>query len=654
MERDPFPALVVADRTLPFRVALGVVAVGMVGAGLFLRTDDGATARGAVAATVTVDFGTAVASVPASDIGATISGYGNGTYVANDAAHQERLRSLGLGLLRIELRFREPGDPSSGVVCNSLGCDEGIDGAAWVAGIGAVGAEPLLVLPIDPDHSVEQDAADAVALAGFFADQGVAVHHFVVGNEPDLGGNQQATGVEDYSARFNAIADALHAADADHQVGGPTLAGLAEEYVDPFLRASGARLDFYDLHRYGRCGDATEPIDPGQYREAIDWVEGRLADLVPDRAREIGIQVGEFNMDCDREQPGPLAFDAVLWNARVLGTILATDARAIQFSDRNEGLGLVSEGTQGDYQAGEPHPIYHGIGMFTGEGLFRGFGATMVRAESSADAVDVFASDGEKNVVLVNTAEEAATVGLDLQGLDGDATAAVWRSTEADMTPYADGEVAIAGGAGTVALPARSVTTLVLDPGAGAGSTTTAPPSPTPTTTAPVSPTTTTTSASTATTAPPPATTAPPGMPADGEGLQAEYFPTADLTGTPQVRVEPRVLLDVEHEPFEGFPADGWSVRWTGWVRVHQLGDHVFTTTTDGGVRLYVDDAVLVDAWDDHAIRDDTATAALTPGWHTVRLEYRNPSEVAYAKLAWSGPGFARETIAADRLRPSM
>jgi hypothetical protein len=588
-----------------------------------------------VAAEVTVDFGRAIATTPRTDFGTTISGYGNGSYVANDEAHQARLRDLGVGLLRIELRFREPGNPASGVRCNSLGCAEDVTGEQWVAGIEAVGAEPLLVLPIDPAHPVEQDAADAVALARFFADQGVPIRHFVVGNEPDLGGNQPKTGVDDYSARFNAIADALHAASDEYQVGGPTLAGLSPDYVDPFLRASGAKLDFYDLHRYGRCGDGTEPVDPDAYREAIDFVKGRLDELVPDRADEIGIQVGEYNADCDRKQLGPLRFDAVLWTARVLGTILATDARAIQFSDKNEGLGLVGEGTGNSLGDGEPHPAYHGIGMFTGEGRFRRFGETMVEAESSADEVDVFASTGEKNVVLVNTAGEEAEVDLRLTGLDGDVAAAVWRSTEGEPAPTADGEVAIAGGAASATLPARSVTTLVVAPDEGA--------------TDPSAPSTSTP----ATTAPAAEVPDPEGMPETGEGLEAEYFPTVELTGTARSRVDDRVLLDYEHEPFEGFPPDGWGVRWSGWVRVDRLGDHVFTATSAGGVRVTIDGGVVIDAWDPHDIRDDQGTAALTAGWHEITVEYQNPTGVAYAKLAWAGPGFERVTIPADHLRPA-
>jgi len=643
---DPFdPPPPGTPTTWGFRVGVAVAAVVLVAAGLGLRLGGSMAPTAAVPATVTVDFGTAVATVDPTDIGATISGYGNGSYVANDEAHQARLRTLGLGLLRIELKFAEAGNPESGVVCNSLGCDAAIPGADWIAGIKAVGAQPLLVLPIDPDHPAETDAADAVALARFFTAQGLPVTNFVVGNEPDLGGNQKKMGVEEYSRRFNLIADALHAADAEAAVGGPTVAGLGAGYVDPFLRASGGKLDFLDFHRYGRCSD-----DPGvqNYATAVEWARGRIAELVPDRAGEIPIQVGEFNLECDRKEPGSFSHEATLWGAGALGTILRADARAVQFSDKNEGLGLVSEGGAGGFAAGDPHPIYHAIGMFTGEGLFRRFGTTVVEAASGNDALQVFASTGEKNVVVVNTSEETADVELAFEGLGaGEVAADVWQSTADGMAPHAAEGVTLTDGKGSVALPARSVTTLVLAPDAAEpapGTTTVVPPSSS--SSSSTSTTVDTTPSSTTTIAPPPGA-------GQGSGLRAEYFPRVDLTGPSHVRVEPRVALDYEHAPFADFPVDGFSVRWTGWVRVDALGEYTFTTTSDDGVRLWLDDALLVDQWTEHSIRDDSAPAALTPGWHAVRLEFYDSAEIAFARLSWQGPGFEREVIPTDRLSPA-
>jgi hypothetical protein len=102
-----------------FRVALTAVTVVAVVLALVVRVVDAATARGAAASSVTVDFTKTIATVPATDIGATISGYGGDTTVASSEVHQKLLKSLGLGLLRIELRYSEPGKPESKVVCNS-------------------------------------------------------------------------------------------------------------------------------------------------------------------------------------------------------------------------------------------------------------------------------------------------------------------------------------------------------------------------------------------------------------------------------------------------------------------------------------------------------------------------------------------------------
>lgn len=624
-----------------FRLALVAITVLALTVGLVLRLVDQATARGAVASTITVDFTKTIATVPATDIGATVSGYGGDTTVANSEAHQELLRKLGVGLLRIELRYEEPGNGQSKVVCNSLGCEKGISGADWLKGIKAVGAEPMLVLPTDPEHSAETDVKDAVNLAKFAADQGVPVTRFVVGNEPDYGGNQKKLSAEEYTKRFNMIADALHAANAEYQVGGPTLANAIDPgvppkdaavlgFTDTFLRNSGAKADFFDFHHYNQCEETpseeealTERVR--RYRMHIDKVRAQIKELVPARADRMGIQLGEFNVVCDRKEPRALTHLATLGGAAVLGTILATDANAIQFSDRNEGLGLVSD-------AGHVQPIYHGIGMFTGEGLFRRFGTKMVEAKSENDALFVFASTDAKNVVIVNTAKEAADTSIAFTGLaDTEAKGDVWQSTGDKMTPHKTGDLAIAGGKATLEVPARSVMTLVIDPGTGQ-------PAPTETTTTTTVPATTTTVAG-----------APAG---EGAGLTAEYFDNPDLTGKTHKRVEPRVYLDYEHAPFEDFEADTWSARWTGAVLVDALGTYTFTTTSDDGVRLWIDDSLVVDKWDAHTIRDDAGQVALTPGWHTVKLEFHDQAEIAFLKLSWQGPGLEREVVPSDHLKP--
>ncbi|HMG39899.1 MAG TPA: PQQ-dependent sugar dehydrogenase [Acidimicrobiales bacterium] len=191
------------------------------------------------------------------------------------------------------------------------------------------------------------------------------------------------------------------------------------------------------------------------------------------------------------------------------------------------------------------------------------------------------------------------------------------------------------------------------------------PPSPDPT----ASTTTTTDGTSPSSTTEPPATTEPPSteppspsttttgpagtLPGDPGGLRAEYFDNVDLTGTSHSRVEPRVYLDYEHEPFEDFEADTFSVRWTGELRVDTAGEYTLTTTSDDGARLWVDDQLLVDAWSSHAVRDDARKVTLAAGRHRIRMEYYEDTGVAVARLSWAGPGIPREVIPGPNLHPA-
>ena len=48
--------------------------------------------------------------------------------------------------------------------------------------------------------------------------------------------------------------------------------------------------------------------------------------------------------------------------------------------------------------------------------------------------------------------------------------------------------------------------------------------------------------------------------------------------------------------------ADNFSVRWSGQVLAPVTGTYTFTTTSDDGVRLYVNGQLLIDNWTDHAV----------------------------------------------------
>ena len=81
------------------------------------------------------------------------------------------------------------------------------------------------------------------------------------------------------------------------------------------------------------------------------------------------------------------------------------------------------------------------------------------------------------------------------------------------------------------------------------------------------------------------------------QGLQAEYFTSNDLSGTPAVtRVDNQVDFDWDVDPIPvSTNQGGFSAKWTGQVRPQINGDYVFKIRGDGGLRLIVNGQTLVD-----------------------------------------------------------
>jgi hypothetical protein len=61
-----------------------------------------------------------------------------------------------------------------------------------------------------------------------------------------------------------------------------------------------------------------------------------------------------------------------------------------------------------------------------------------------------------------------------------------------------------------------------------------------------------------------------------------------------------------------------------------------FTAVSDDGVRIYVDDRVIIDAWYTHAVRTFTAETYLASGHHLVRVEYYEDWGDAVVSVWWT------------------
>jgi PKD repeat protein len=117
---------------------------------------------------------------------------------------------------------------------------------------------------------------------------------------------------------------------------------------------------------------------------------------------------------------------------------------------------------------------------------------------------------------------------------------------------------------------------------------------------------------------------------------KAEYYNNGKLQGSP-VRVRNEAGIDYNWglgSPAPGVPADNFSARWTRKVDF-QGGTYVFSVWVDDGVRLWIDDALVIDSWKDSKSRLIQAERQISGGKHRVKVEYYEHSGVAQIEVTW-------------------
>jgi hypothetical protein len=123
-----------------------------------------------------------------------------------------------------------------------------------------------------------------------------------------------------------------------------------------------------------------------------------------------------------------------------------------------------------------------------------------------------------------------------------------------------------------------------------------------------------------------------------GAGWRGEYYANRDLSGSAAlVRYDPAIDFDWQGgSPDPALPADDFSVRWTRTLGFTP-GTYRFHTSSDDGVRIYVDGNRVVDAWGGaHAPNTRSGEITLSSGQHTVVVEYYERGGNASAHVWWN------------------
>lgn len=138
-------------------------------------------------------------------------------------------------------------------------------------------------------------------------------------------------------------------------------------------------------------------------------------------------------------------------------------------------------------------------------------------------------------------------------------------------------------------------------------------------------------------------------------GLKAEYFNTLNFSGTSYIRVDNNINFNWgENQPNSSTNTEEFSVRWTGQIKPRFSETYTFYTTTDDGVRLWVNDQLIIDKWQLQSATSHSGVITLKAGVkYNLKMEFYDNHFDAVAKLLWKSPSTSKQIVPRTSLFPS-
>lgn len=144
----------------------------------------------------------------------------------------------------------------------------------------------------------------------------------------------------------------------------------------------------------------------------------------------------------------------------------------------------------------------------------------------------------------------------------------------------------------------------------------------------------------------------------NGTGLKGQYYANTDYTspfiGSPLVRTDATINFNWNtSSPDPAIPTNNYTVRWTGMVQPLFSQTYTFSTTTDDGVRLWVNGQLVIDHWRPQSPTTWSGSIALQAlQLYSIEMDYNQEGGGAVAQLSWSSPSTAQAIIPQSQLYP--
>src|SRR6185436_9389773 len=122
---------------------------------------------------------------------------------------------------------------------------------------------------------------------------------------------------------------------------------------------------------------------------------------------------------------------------------------------------------------------------------------------------------------------------------------------------------------------------------------------------------------------------------------QGQYYPNTTLSGSPALtRTDATVDFNCNGaSPGTGIAGTNWSARWTGTLTPPTTGTYALILSSDDGSRMYVNGALTINNWGDHADQSVSAVMALTGGQvYNIEIQYYQGGGGSDVHFRWVMP----------------
>ena len=124
------------------------------------------------------------------------------------------------------------------------------------------------------------------------------------------------------------------------------------------------------------------------------------------------------------------------------------------------------------------------------------------------------------------------------------------------------------------------------------------------------------------------------------KGLKGEYYTGTNFDRKVVTRLDPEINFDwTGHSPAPGLPHSYYSIRWTGKLMAPLSGKYTFNAQVDDGVRVWVGNKKVIDAWYLNDSNHFGGSVILEAGkYYDLRVDYFNDLLGGEIELFWVLP----------------